>query len=109
MRAPASHAAGVGAVLQAGDDPHRRLVVVIRQIFDRRMLALIAFLGRARRRRAAGIARADDLVVGALVPDLDRFLDLAILDHQEAPSLIVAAVGLKMLCAITQSSTKTTF
>ena len=46
----AGHPVGIGPVLQAGDDPDRRLVEMVGQIFDRGMLAEVAFLGDAGRR-----------------------------------------------------------
>ncbi len=42
---------------------------------------------------ACAIARADDLVPGALVEHRDRLLDRRVADHQEAPALHVAAIG----------------
>ena len=84
---------GIGAVLQVGDDPDRRLVEVIGEIGDNRVLAQIALLGDAGRRFAVEVARPDHLVESLLVPALHGLLDLGILDHQEAPFLRVAAVG----------------
>src|ERR1700704_36543 len=51
----AGGAARVLAVFEAGDDPHRRLVVMVGQVFDRGVLALVARRVGARRRCAAGI------------------------------------------------------
>jgi hypothetical protein len=87
----AGRAAWVLAVLEAGDDPHRRLVVMVRQVFDRRVLALVAGGVGARRRRARRVARPDRFVVQTLVVDLHLLLDLGALDHQEPPALGIAA------------------
>src|SRR5436309_4518896 len=58
----AGSAARVLAVFEAGDDPYRRLVIMIGQIFDRGLLALVARGVGARGRRARGITRSDGLV-----------------------------------------------
>src|SRR5262249_15785636 len=80
-------------LLEARDDPDRRLVEVIGQVLHGRVLSVVLLTGDARRRVALEIARSDDLVEGALVPDLYGLLDLPVLDDQEPPALRVAAVG----------------
>jgi hypothetical protein len=76
------------ATIQTG-----RFVIVLGQIFHRRVLTDIALGGDPGRRGGTGVARAHHLVERALVDHLHRLLDLRILDHQEAPALRVAAVG----------------
>src|SRR6516164_11671548 len=81
------------AVLEAGDDPHRRLVVMIGQIFDRGVLTLVAGGVRSWRRGAGRIARPDHLVEGLFVVNLNGLFDLQVLQHQKAPALRIAAAG----------------
>ena len=88
----ASGAVRVRTVLQTADDPDGRFVVMIRQVFDRAVLALVLVRVAAGWRRAGRVTRADDLIERLLVPDLHRFLDRRILHHHEAPLLRVAAV-----------------
>src|SRR5438445_10188306 len=57
------------------------------------MLLVVLLAADTGRRRALEIARPDDLVEGALVPDLYALLDLRVLDHEEPPALRVAPVG----------------
>src|SRR5260370_1210676 len=82
---------GVVAVFEARDDPHRRLVVMVCQVFDGGVLALVARRVGARRRRARRVARADVLVVEAGIIDLHLLLHLGVLDDEEAQALGVAA------------------
>ena len=48
-------------MLDTGDDPNRRLMEMLRQIFDRQMLPVIFVGGRAGRRRGPRRESADGL------------------------------------------------
>ena len=80
-------------VVLAGDNPHRRLVVVLGQVLHRVVLAAVSARGGTWRRLAAPVARAHHLVKGFLIPDLHPLLDAAVFDDQEPPALVGAAVG----------------
>src|SRR5262249_43133806 len=84
---------GDGSVLEAGDDPYRRLVVVIRQIFDSSVLATVFGSIRPRRRWPARVAWLDHLVEGLFVIDLHLLFDFRVLEHQKAPPLSIATAG----------------
>src|SRR5712691_8869575 len=77
------------AVLEAGHDPNRRLVEMLGEVLHGGALAPIALRIHPRRRRARPVIRPDYFVEGALIPDLDRLLDGAVLDDEEAPALRV--------------------
>src|SRR5437762_6495184 len=83
----ASGAARVLAVFEAGDDPYRRLTVMIGQVFDRGVLALVACRVGARRRGAAGVTRSDALIEQALVVELLFLLGLAVLVYAGRTSI----------------------
>ena len=89
----ASGTVRVRTVFHAGDDPDRGFVIMFRQVFDRAVLALVFDTGDARRRRAGGVTRADNLIERLFVPGLHGFLDRRVLDDHEAPFLRVAAIG----------------
>src|SRR3984893_16546172 len=83
----AGRARRIGAVLETGHDPHRRFVIVVRQVFDSSLLTAILARIRSRRRCAARITRPDHLVEGFLVIDLHLLFDLRVFQHQKAPAL----------------------
>src|SRR6516162_4038 len=71
----------IGAIFEAGDDPRRRLVVVVRQVLDGSILPLITRGIRSWRRRARRVARPDHFVIGFLVIDLHLLLNFWVLQH----------------------------
>src|SRR6516164_11614239 len=88
----------IRAILEAGDDPHRRLVVMVRQVLNGSILPLIARSIRSWRRRACRVARPDHFVIGLLIVDLHFLFDFRILQHQKAPALVVAATWSGLPC-----------
>src|ERR1700730_3882615 len=90
------------AMLNASNDPNRRLVEMLGEILHGGGLAPISLripcpaisLGiHSRGRRARSVMRPDHLVEGALIPDLHCLLYGPVLDDEEAPLLRIRAIG----------------
>ena len=81
---------------QTGDDPHRRLVVMVGQVLVRRHLPQLLRLIRSGGRRAVAIAGPDDFVEQLFVIALHDFLAGMVFQHQKTPALSVAAIGSRL-------------
>src|ERR1700732_466091 len=81
------------AMLNASNDPNRRLGEVLGEICPAGGLPPISLGIHSRGRRARSVMRPDHLVEGALIPDLHCLLYGPVLEDEEAPLLRIRAIG----------------